>query len=281
MIKNSIFIFIGLVICSLFGCQELVELDLPEHPPQLVVEAELTNTKGPHFVRLSLSRDYFSEEELPPAREAIVKISDDEGKEYNLFEAEPGLYALQELKGVIGRTYTLHIEWNNNIYQGSGTLLEEAVIDSLNYRYFEKNPIFREGYYLFFFGTLPPDRDNYFRIKVYKNDSLYNNRSDILVQSDELLPNQDRVENLRLTYPFKLSDTVRLEMYTLNQDMYQYYLEFITLLYNDGGLFSPPPQNPASNIHNITNPNNPPLGYFQVASYTWDVVVIKEEEEEQ
>ena len=280
MIKNILSIFIGITICSLFGCQELVELELPEQPPQLVVEAEITNTAGPHFVRLSLTQDYFSEEELPPVSDANVKISDDEGNEFNLYQAEPGLYVVQEMEGKIGRTYTLHIEWNNNLYESSGTLLQEAVIDSLNYQYFERNPIFKEGYYLFFFGALPPDRDNYFRIKVYKNDSLYNNRSDILVQSDELLPNQDRVENLRLTYPFKLGDTVRLEMYTLNQDMYQYYLEFITLLYNDGGLFSPPPQNPNSNIRNITNPNNPPLGYFQVASLTWDVVIIKEENEE-
>ncbi len=280
MILKYLLLFSGIALFLLPGCRELVELDLPEHPPQLVVEAELTNTSGPHTVRLSLTQDYFSEEELPPVRDAEVSISDNEGNVYNLYQAEPGLYVVQELKGKTGLTYTLRIDWNNNVYESSGMLLEEAVIDSLNYSYFERNPVFEEGYYLFFFGTFPPGRDNYFRIKVYKNDSLYNNRSDILVQSDELLPNQDRVESLRLSYPFKANDTVRLEMYTLNQDMYQYYLEFITLLYNDGGLFSPPPQNPNSNIRNITNPDNPPLGYFQVASYTWDVIVIKEEEEE-
>jgi hypothetical protein len=63
-------------------------------------------------------------------------------------------------------------------------------------------------------------------------------------------------------------------MYTINQEMYQYYLELITLLYNDGGLFSPPPQNPVSNIRNLSKPDQPPLGYFQVASLTSDTIVI-------
>ena len=119
---------------------------------------------------------------------------------------------------------------------------------------------------------MPPDRTNYFRFKLYENDSLYNDRTDLLLQDDEFLP--DTLENVRFGYPFDIGDTVKIEMYTLNRDMYQYYLELITLLFNDGGLFSPPPQNPTSNIRNLTNPEKPPLGYFQVASLTSGTIVI-------
>lgn len=273
----NIYIFLLLLSATFFSCREMVELDLPRQEPRLVVEAELNDTPGPHVVRLSLTADYFAEGELPPVENAEVIISDDSGNRDTLWQAEPGMYVSTRINGKIGRTYTLHIDWNGVRYESSGRLLEEAVIDSLNYRYFPENPFFEEGYYIFFFGRVPPDRTNYFRFKVYRNDSLYNNRTDLLVQNDEFLP--DTLENIRFSYPFNTGDTVRLEMYTLNRDMYQYYLELITLLFNDGGMFSPPPQNPASNIRNLTEPDNPPLGYFQVASITTGTVVIEAPQE--
>lgn len=261
-----------------FSCREVVELDLPQQQAKLVIEATLTNTAGPHLVQLSQTADYFSEGPLPSVEDAQVIISDDTGHKDTLKQSEPGLYLSHNLQGEVGRSYTLHINWNGNQYESSGRLLEEAVIDSLNYRFLPGNPFFEEGYYIFFFGRVPPDRTNYFRFKVYRNDSLYNSRSDLLVQDDQFLP--DTLENIRFNYPFEPTDTVKLEMYTLNQEMYQYYLELITLLYNDGGLFSPPPQNPVGNIRNLTDPDNPPLGYFQVASLTSGRVIIDPEPEE-
>lgn len=269
------YIILLLLAATFFSCRETVELDLPRQQPRLVVEAELNDTPGPHLVRLGLTTDYFAGGELPPVEDAEVIISDDTGNRDTLRQAEPGTYFSTRINGEIGRDYTLHINWNGARYESTGRMLEEAVIDSLNYRYFPESPFFEEGYYIFFFGRVPPDRTNYFRFKVHRNDSLYNNRTDLLVQNDEFLP--DTLENIRFSYPFNLGDTVRLEMHTLNRDMYQYYLEFISLLFNDGGLFSPPPQNPVSNIRNLTEPDNPPLGYFQVSSVTTGVVIIEDD----
>jgi hypothetical protein len=272
------YIFLLLLSTTILSCREVIELDLPQQDPKLVVEATLNNTSGPQEVRLSLTTDYFSEAELPPVEDARVIISDDTGLSDTLRQSAPGLYLSNHISGEIGRTYTLHIDWNGNRYQSVGSLLEEAVIDSLNYRFLPGNQIFEEGYYIFFFGRVPPHQTNYFRFKVYRNDSLYNGRTDLLVQDDQFLP--DTLENIRFNYPFSPNDTVKLEMYTLNREMYQYYLELITLLYNDGGLFSPPPQNPASNVRNLTEPDNPPLGYFQVAPITSDTVIIDPTTEE-
>lgn len=272
------YIFLLLFSATLLSCREVVELDLPQQEPKLVVEATLNNTSGPHEVRLSLTADYFSEGGLPPVEDARVIISDDTGQSDTLRQLEPGLYLSSRISGEIGRTYTLHIDWNGNKYESSGRIQEEAIIDSLNYRYLSKNQLFEEGYYIFFFGRVPPNRTNYFRFKVYRNDSLYNARTDLLVQDDQFLP--DTLENIRFNYPFSQNDTIKLEMYTLNREMYQYYLELLTLLYNDGGLFSPPPQNPVSNIRNLTDPENPPLGYFQVASLTSGTVIIEPDPEE-
>lgn len=269
MKKHPVF-FVALFLLA--SCREVVELDLPEEDPRLLVEAQLSDTPGPHSVRLSLTAGYFSDGPLPPVTDALVIINDQGGRQDTLEQVEEGLYLTQNLKGVIDHSYTLTIQWNGMAYESTGTLLEEAVIDSLTYRYFQANPVFEEGYYIFFFGRVPPGRTNYFRFKVYENDSLYNDRTDLLLQDDAFLP--DTLENIRFGYPFDPGDTVKIEMYTLNRDMYQYYLELMTLLFNDGGLFSPPPQNPTSNIRNLTNPEKPPLGYFQVASLTSGTIVI-------
>jgi hypothetical protein len=271
--RRTIYLFAFFASLFFAACREVVEVELPNEEPRLVVEAELNDTPGPHTVRLSLTDDYFADGNLPPVTDALVVISDNSGQQDTLAQPEEGLYLTQDLEGIIGRDYTLTILWRGNTYESTGTLLEEAVIDSLSYQYFPANPpVFKEGYYIFFFGKVPPGRTNYFRFKVFENDSLYNDRSDLLAQNDEFLP--DTLSNIRFGYPFSQGDTVKLEMYTLNQEMYQYYLELITLLYNDGGLFSPPPQNPVSNIRNLSNSDQPPLGYFQVASITSDTIVI-------
>lgn len=265
-----------LVVLLASACRELTEIDLPEHPPQLVVEGELTDTPGPHVVRLYLVQDYFSKAPAPIVDNARVTISDDAGNSQELLYTEGGRYETRGLEGIVGRTYTMRIEWEGQVYESSSHLAIEPVIDSLVVRYFEAvPPILDEGYYMLFYGHIPKGGSRYLRFKIYENDSLYNDRTDLLVPDANFIP--DTLREVRLGYAFELGDTIRLEMYALNKDMYDYYFELRTLLFNDGGLFSPPPRNPTSNIRNLTNPKKPPLGYFQVASFATGTVIIGEE----
>lgn len=267
-------IFVAISLLAAVGCREITEIDLPQEEARLVVEGELTDTPGPHKVRLTLTQPYFSEEAAAAVADAQVWIRDDGGDRKALQYEGNGYYATEGLIGEIGHVYTLEIDWQGMEYQASGRLLPEPEIDSLQSVYYEERPpAFDAGYYILVYGTLPVDASRYYRIKVYENDSLYNDRSDLLIPDDRFLPAE--VDSLQLPYPFALNDTVRMEMYTLNREMYDYYIELRTLLFNDGGLFSPPPRNPTGNIRNLTEPGNPPLGYFQVASYSTGTVIIQ------
>ncbi|EMR02369.1 DUF4249 domain-containing protein [Cesiribacter andamanensis] len=258
------------------GCRELVTLELPQQEPRLVIEAELTDTPGPHTVRLTLTQDYFSKAAAPVVEDARVSITDDAGNSQELLYTQNGVYATQGLEGVIGRSYTLRVEWQGQVYESSGVLSLKPVIDSLVVQYFEAIPPFLDaGHYMLFYGHIPRGGTRYYRFKIYENDSLYNDRTDLLVPEAEFMP--DTLREVRLGYAFTPGDTIRLEMYALNRDMYDYYYELRTLLFNDGGLFSPPPRNPTSNIRNVSDPARPPLGYFQVASFATDTVIIGEE----
>lgn len=267
-----------LLVFMSFSCRELTELDLPEQEPRLVIEGELTDGAGPHTVRLTLTQDYFSQAPPPVVEDAQVFISDDEGNREQLQYLGNGYYQTQSLEGILGHTYMLQVEWQGQTYAASGTLLPKASVDSLSVAYYDAiPPVLDAGYYLTFYGRIPPEAADYYRVKVYENDSLYNDRTDLLVPDSRFVP--DRIVE-QLAYPFEVGDTVRLELYSLNADMYDYYVELRSLLFNDGGLFSPPPRNPTSNIVNITNPEQPPLGFFQVASFDTGEVIIVETESE-
>lgn len=267
-----------LLILSFFiasACRELVELDLPKQEPMLVIEGELSDTLSPHEIRITLTQDYFSKDPAPVVEDAVVRISDDAGNSEELRYAGDGFYKTEVLEGVIGRTYTLQVYWQGQEYESSGRLLPEPVIDSLVVRFRNATPpVFEEGYYIYVYGKISPEGTRQYRFKTYLNDSLFNDRTDLLIPDDRFFP--ENLRNLFLPYVFEPEDTVKLEMYTLNPDMYNYYVELRTLLFNDGGLFSPPPRNPTSNIRNLTNPKKPPLGYFQVASKESGRVVVKE-----
>lgn len=268
-----------LLLPAAFSCREITEIDLPQEEARLVVEGELTDTPGPHNVRLTLTQPYFADEPAAPVTDAQVWISDDGGEPKMLTYAGDGYYLTEGITGEIGHAYTLKINWQGMEYQASGRLLPEPEIDSLQSVFYEERPpAFEEGYYILIYGSLPVDASRYYRIKVYENDSLYNDRSDLFIPDDRFLPAE--IDSLQLPYPFRLQDTVRMEMYTLNREMYDYYIELRTLLFNDGGLFSPPPRNPVGNIRNLTEPGNPPLGYFQVASYSSGSVIIRPADEE-
>jgi hypothetical protein len=119
---------------------------------------------------------------------------------------------------------------------------------------------------MFVNGRLNNEGVEYFKLDVTVNDTLRSSRGAL---SNSILTSEFFGKEFRaLPIPgsFKEKDSVDLELYTLNEDVYQYYVEFINLLFNDGGVFSPPPVNPTTNIENITNPENQPLGFIQFSS---------------
>ena len=270
-------ILLLLILLVAASCRELVTLDLPEQEPKLIVEGHLTDTEGPHTVKLTLTQDYFSKAPAPVVEDAVVIISDNAGNTEQLVYTGDGVYSTQDLQGVIGRSYTLQIKWQGQEYQASGTLMPKGIVDSLSVKYYEAvPPVLAAGHYITFYGRIPPEAADFYRVKVYENDSLYNDRTDLLVPDSRFVP--ERIVE-QLQYPFEVGDTVRVELYSLDAAMYNYYVELRALLFNDGGLFSPPPRNPNSNIINVTNPDNPPLGFFQVASFDTGVIIIREEPE--
>ncbi len=270
--KKILVILLSLVLFA--GCEEEVNIPLDSANPRLVIEGVFTDEEKPQTIFVSETNDYYSTEEAKGVSGAVVTISDSQGGSEILTEEETGVYKTSSLYGQTGVTYTLNVTYQGSEYEASGTIQTPPIFDSLTYRFVEETPLKDEGYYLYFFGKTPKPAINYYRWLVYLDDTIHGtDPEDFLLASDEFVTEQ--LSDLEFPFNFEVDDRVRLEMYSIDQSMFTYYNELLSILFNDGGLFSPPPVNPRSNIVNLTDPGIPPLGYFQVSAIVSEEVIIE------
>jgi hypothetical protein len=276
------------VIISVFACQELIDLDLTQSAPKVVIEGQITDQSGPHKIKVSRTTNYYDTAGIPPVSDAVVQLLDDSEnliEQFNYYPEDSSFRSSENWAGEVGQTYILSVEADGDIYQAKGKILENATLDSLYFLSSEtlealgQNVLGDDGYYLFANGVIRGDGIQYYRLQVKVNDTLKNTRGDIAnsVLSSELFGRE--FVGLPIPGTFQASDTIDLSLASLSEDTYRYYIEFINLLFNDGGVFSPPPVNPTTNIVNITTPNKFALGFVQFSSVLNEQVIIPEEEE--
>jgi len=270
-------IFILFCTIGLFSCQEEVFLDLNTVEPAPVIEGVWTDAGALNFVRITKSKDFYNEdpnEVIEDAEVVIKNLATGVNIPFRFSNQANRYFPFFNLGGTIGDTYQLSVKWNGNEYVSKGTLLEPPVLDSITYEYKDER-LFREaGYYLTLYGKIPFNENNFYRVRIIKNDTLMNNRNDYLLFDDtfgtSILDNGFELSG----FPFKANDRVRLELYRLNKDAYDYVNQLVSLLFNDGGLFSPPPQNPQSNIIMVYG-RQEALGYFMVSPVLSETVTIE------
>ncbi|MGF1533697.1 MAG: DUF4249 domain-containing protein [Bernardetiaceae bacterium] len=266
------FVWILMIGTLLTACEQVIDLPLRSmEEPLVVIQGQVVDTVGYSWVILTQSLDFYNPTQAPRISGAQVSISDDTGNEMIFREDSPGFYVPTDpaFKGEVGRTYSLSVQVQEEFFRASSQLLPVTQIDSLTVRYVAGRPFRDDGYYLYFFAKEPPNEKNFYRWRVYLNDSLFDGFDDILLADDRFV--QDNIENLELPYAFDLGDTVALEQYSINEDVFDYYSDLLSLAGNDGGLFSPPPVNPRTNI------SNGGLGIFSASSLIRVVQIIEDE----
>jgi hypothetical protein len=258
----------GILFALVFwSCQEEAILPLGEKDELVpTIEAYWTDQSIYNEVKITLSKDYYDSSEVQVISDAEVFITIPGTDKVIPFVYLGGVNNYRatnpQEKAVIGETYQLHVKWKDNVYISEGILLEPPIVDSVTWS-FEEERLFRdEGYYIKVYGKIPFEEDNNYRIRVIENDTLKNQREDYLL-FDDTFGLKFFEEGLELGYAFEENDRVRLELYRLNRDAFEYLNELVNLLFNDGGLFSPPPQNPDTNIR-VVEGDPEVLGYFVV-----------------
>ncbi len=263
------------------ACEETTELDLRQTPSKIVIEGLLTNKAGYQSVIVSRSTDFYGSGKSPRVEDAMVQISDNTGQ-FISFVHNPrnhpdssGVYVpVASFAGEIGKTYTLHVQIDGEMYEGSDQLQAVIPIDSLKFRINEDEADepkdFDKFYEILMFAREPQDQENFYLFKFYRNDSLKTyNPTDIYFSDDELLA--EKIDGVPSPIYYALNDKARLEIYSLTRNGYVFYSDMSTILNNDsGGMFGSIPSSPRSNL------TNGALGFFQVSAVQDKEVYIEE-----
>ena len=269
LLVNSVF---------LLSCQEEVFLPLDENQSDIpTIEALWSDQSIYNEVKIFLSKNYYdslNHQVVKDAEVAIREMSSGKIIPLTYLNGTKSYRPSPNEKARTGETYQLTVKWKGNVFQSSGVMLEAPLVDSVTWK-FEGKRLFRdEGYYIKVFGRVPFQENNNYRIRVIENDTLKNQREDYPL-FDDTFGLGFFEQGLELNYAFQEKDRVRLELYRLNKDAYDYLDQLVNLLFNDGGLFSPPPQNPQSNIQ-VVSGKSEVFGYFVVSPVLSRSVLIQE-----
>jgi Domain of unknown function (DUF4249) len=275
--KSSLLTFLNLGLICLFltSCEDIITLNGPKTDPFIVVDGNITNVAGEQIIRLTNSQDLLNEAVPTPLKNAIVKVTDDLGKTYEFKDAKnEGIYKWipsnkSDIMGSIGRTYSLEIQSEGDIFKAVSKINRVPKIDSIAYKLDDANGRQKgngkpdKGYEAQFYANDLKGVGDCYRIKVYKNDTLLAGEDNIVVAYDGLNtknPIGDGImfiiplRNITRTELFEDGDRLKVELLSITEAHYDFWIQFKQEL-NNAGLFARPAARIPSNITN-TNPKS-------------------------
>ena len=246
-----------IAILTISSCQKVINVDLNVAEPRIVIEGSLNDRRGPYTVTISKSGSYFNQPVLALVSGAVVFIADDMGITDTLHEEVAGVYLTSKIRGIPGRTYTLKVMSEDKEYTGSSLLSSHVNIDSLTLIKNDSQRIFSGGnnpnethYEIHCFFKDPPEK-NFYRVKVFKNDSI--NTENYRLYDDQYTNGEET--ELRVVGRVEAGSTYRIELESLDDKTYGYYRTLSDLIFTNP-FFGSTPANPNSNL------SNGALGYF-------------------
>ena len=128
-----------LIFISLTSCEDVIDLETTTGPPQLVVDGWITNQPGPQTINLSWSASYFSNTTPKPVLAAEVTVTDNLGTVYQFKDlAGNGKYVWagtgKDTLGRIGRTYTLKVKNQADVFTAVNQIKRVPTVDSIVYQ---------------------------------------------------------------------------------------------------------------------------------------------------
>ncbi|MGB3617190.1 MAG: DUF4249 domain-containing protein [Catalinimonas sp.] len=272
--KHPLFILLAAAV-ALTACEDVVDLDVPEAPPRVVVDGRVTNHLDSQTVRLTYSTPYFDNRTPPPITGATVEIADDEGVTVALTETAPGYYKAL-FAGTAGRVYTLRFTTpEGRSYTSQPERLNRVTaIDSLAVVNQDSLPFAEDGYYVRLFAQEPGETEDYYFWRWSINGEIEDDPSEVQWAADDFV-NGRPIRDFQLNFePFEVDDEILVEQLGITPEFY----EFISILFeqtNRGGLFDPPPAPVPGNVFNVADDEEKVLGYFYAAGYTDQTVIIE------
>lgn len=242
------------------ACEEVIELDIDDVVPRVVIEADINDLHRLQSVYISRTLRFSDNRASDPVTDAQVYLVVGDGGYYHFAPTQiPGQYQARILDLKPNFEYILYVEVDGELYQAVDVMPEYIEVDSLGAG---RERFFDEYVY---YGSMqfndPPGVANFYKYDIAVNDdafqfgSVWNDRfNDGLSVTHQInSPQRD----------MSTSDTLRIRRSVVSAPVYRYWYEIQAA---HPGVAAP--ANPRSNI------SNGALGYFSVSSgreYTFSI----------
>lgn len=255
--KSFLIIFI---VLGFISCEEVVDIDLENSEPRLVVEASILWIKGTNGnrqeIRLSTTSPFY-EEEIQPVTNASITITSEDGDSYVFIHEQDGIYTNEEFQPVLDLEYELELVHDNQVYSATESFESVAGIDyieQLNGGGFAGDEIELKAFY-----TDPAEEENYYLFK-FTDENVF-----LELYEDEFT-NGNQIFGYFSNEDIEQGDVVGIQMQGISREYYDYLFILRSQIgTNQGGPFETMPAVVKGNIINETNLDNFPLGYFRLS----------------
>lgn len=244
------------------ACEKVIDVDLNDAEPKMVVEANVSHGVGNNLVILSYTTSYFTPEAPDMVSNASVIIRDDAGNSWTLNEIQPGVYNDATLDGTPGTTYSIEIQAEGQVIEASSTMPGFVAIDSLvavpGPDGFSDDTVYAVRCFYADEGGVA----NYYRAIAYKNGET---------EPAFYADNDDSYDGQYSVFPFFQfewvpGDTIAIELQGVDKDVYD-YMSGLAGDVGQGGATAAP-GNPETNLSGDV------LGYFSAHTFEVDTVIL-------
>ncbi len=251
-----------LVLALTFGaCEDVVDVDLNEGTPKLVIEANFQkqiDTKDAALkVQLSKTIPFFDSE---PAfvNNAVVTITPQNGVPIPVPFIEEGRYTITNLEPEPGVVYTLDITVDGETYTATETLISGVPL--LFVEQDDEGGFSNDEIDLKVFFNDPPNAENYYFFEGFSSRGYLAD-----VYSDEFFDGNE-IFGFYSVDDLEPGDEVAFYLHGVNEQFYNFMFVLLQQTGDQGGgPFETQPATVRGNIINLTNEDNFPLGYFRIS----------------
>ena len=248
----------------LTNCEDVIDIELNETEPKLVIDAGINwikNTPGnEQSIKLTLTAPFF-DNEVPPANGAIVSITDDNNNTFSFTEdGNTGVYNNSSFIPVLDATYMLSVLYNSELYTATETLKPVVPIDFIEQK--DDGGFLGEAIELKAFYTDPANIENYYLFEFISNIAVI----PALEVYEDRFTDGNQIFGFYSEEDLETGDQVTIRNYGISERFYQF---MFTLLQQGseegGGPFETQPATVRGNCINQTNQDNFPFGYFRLS----------------
>jgi len=260
-IKKYLFLVLSFTI--FFGCEDVIDVDVPTANPKLVIEASLNwfdGTSGnEQDIKLSLTAPFFGND-IPPANGATVTVTNSSGNIFSFIEdGATGIYKTTTFVPVLNERYTLTINYNNNTYSATETLKTTVPFDFVEQK--DDGGFTGEEIEIKAFFTDPVDEENYYFFELDSPTEI----SPVIDAAEDEFFDGNQIFAFYSSEDLEPGDELNIKILGSSKQFYEYIFLLLQQGEPDGGPFQTQPATVRGNCKNDTNPDDFPLGFFRVS----------------